>query len=87
MINYDGLYKKDYYGEKLSENHFSEKNLGFQVIKVSVSAELLTRTENLLKEVLFIWALEILTRPKKKLNIARKLSFISECWFTFGGIV
>ena len=33
MINYDGLYKKDYYGEKLSENHFSEKNLGFQVIK------------------------------------------------------
>ena len=33
MTNYDGLYKKNYYGEKIFENHFSTKNLNFQVIE------------------------------------------------------
>ena len=33
MTNYDGLYKPSYYGEKLFENHFSAKKLGFQVIE------------------------------------------------------
>ena len=33
LTNYDGLYKKNYYGEKLFENHFSDKKLGFQVIE------------------------------------------------------
>ena len=33
MTNYDGLYKKKYFGEKLFENHFSEKKLGFQIIR------------------------------------------------------
>ena len=33
MTNYDSLYKKNYYGEKLFENHFSKKELGFQIIE------------------------------------------------------
>ena len=33
MTNYDGLYNKNYFGDKLFENHFSDKELGFKVIK------------------------------------------------------
>lgn len=33
MIDYEGLYKPEYYGEKLFENHFSTKKLAYQVIK------------------------------------------------------
>ena len=33
MINYDGLYNKDYFGEKLSENHFYDKKLHFRIIE------------------------------------------------------
>ena len=33
MINYDGLYKKDYYGDKLFENHFSAKKLRFKIFE------------------------------------------------------
>lgn len=33
MVNYNGLYNKDYFGEKLTENHFYEKNLHFRIIE------------------------------------------------------
>ena len=33
MTNYDGLYDKKYFGEKLFENHFSDNKLGFKVIE------------------------------------------------------
>lgn len=33
MTNYDGLYNKDYFGEKLSEKHFYDKKLHFRIIE------------------------------------------------------
>ena len=34
MINYDGLYNKDYFSDKLKdENHFSDKKLHFKIIE------------------------------------------------------
>ena len=33
MINYDGLYNKDYYSDKLFENHFSAKKLRFKIFE------------------------------------------------------
>lgn len=33
MINYDYLYNKEYYGEKLNQNHLYDKKLNFQIIK------------------------------------------------------
>ena len=33
MINYDGLYNKDYFGDKLNENHFSNQKLHFKIIE------------------------------------------------------
>ena len=34
MINYDGLYNKDFYGDKLKpKNHFWDKKLHFRIIK------------------------------------------------------
>ena len=33
MINYDGLYNKDYYGEQLFQNHFSDKKLRFKILE------------------------------------------------------
>lgn len=34
MVNYDGLYNKDYFGDKLKdENHFSTKKLRFKIIE------------------------------------------------------
>ena len=33
MVNYDGLYNKEFYGDKLTENHFSDKKLHFKIIE------------------------------------------------------
>lgn len=33
MINYDGLYNKDYYGDSLNTNHFYDKKLHFKIIE------------------------------------------------------
>ena len=33
MVNYDGLYNKEFYSDKLKRNHFSDKILGFRVIE------------------------------------------------------
>lgn len=33
MVNYDGLYNKEYYGDKLNENRFSDKKLHFRIIE------------------------------------------------------
>ncbi len=33
MINYDGLYNKDYFGDRLNENHFYDKKLHFRIIE------------------------------------------------------
>ena len=34
LVNYDGLYNKDYFGDKLkNENHFSAKKLHFKIIE------------------------------------------------------
>ena len=33
MVNYDGLYRKDYFGDKLTFNHFSTKKLYFKIIE------------------------------------------------------
>jgi len=33
LINYDGLYNKDYYGEQLFQNHFSDKKLRFKILE------------------------------------------------------
>ena len=33
MINYDGLYNKNFFGDKLNETHFYDKKLHFQIIK------------------------------------------------------
>ena len=33
MINYDGLYNKEYFGEQLKENHFYDKKLHFRIIE------------------------------------------------------
>ena len=32
MINYDGLYNKDFYGDALKQNHFYDKKLHFRII-------------------------------------------------------
>lgn len=33
MVNYDGLYNKEYFGDKLNENHFYDKELHFKIIE------------------------------------------------------
>ena len=33
MVNYDGLYNKNFFGDKLNQNYFSDKNLYFQIIE------------------------------------------------------
>ena len=33
MVNYDGLYNKNFFGNKLNKNHFSDKKLSFTVIE------------------------------------------------------
>lgn len=33
MVNYDGLYNKESFGNKLTENHFSDKKLHFRIIE------------------------------------------------------
>ena len=33
MVNYDGLYNKEYFGDRLNQNHFSDKILTFRVIE------------------------------------------------------
>ena len=33
LINYDGLYNKDFYNEKIGKNHFTDKNLHFRIIE------------------------------------------------------
>ena len=33
MVNYDGLYNKEYYGDKLIENRLSERKLNFTVVE------------------------------------------------------
>ena len=33
MVNYDGLYNKEYFGDRLNENHFSDKKLHFRIIE------------------------------------------------------
>lgn len=33
MVNYDGLYNKDYYGDQLGKNHFSNKKIYFRIIE------------------------------------------------------
>ena len=32
MINYDGLFNKNYFGDELFEDHISEKNLNFRIL-------------------------------------------------------
>ena len=33
MVNYDGLYNKEYFGDKLVENRLSERRLNFQIVE------------------------------------------------------
>jgi len=33
MVNYDGLYNKNFYGDKIGQNHLSEQKLSFRILK------------------------------------------------------
>lgn len=68
MINYDGLYNKDFFGNKLNETHFSDKKLHFQIIKdgtilLHVDVEgvsggfggIIDGKGNFVRKVLFTW--------------------------------
>lgn len=33
LVSYDGLYNKNFFGDKLNKNHFSDKKLSFTVIE------------------------------------------------------
>ncbi|MBQ7475772.1 MAG: DUF563 domain-containing protein [Selenomonadaceae bacterium] len=33
MVNYDGLYNREFFGDKLNETHFSDKKLHFRIIE------------------------------------------------------
>ena len=47
MTNYDGLFDKEYFGDKLNEDHFSRKKLSCQIIKNGIVLPYLEDGENL----------------------------------------
>lgn len=101
MVNYDGLYNKEYFGDKLNFNHFSTKKLHFKIIEngtilpyklihangISVPlGGLIDGNENLVKDTLVHEGIgEVYTPNEEVLNSPETVIFLGTIHYGMGG--